>query len=94
MSDDKVTNYLDIEIEGLSCGCDVKVSLARNGGVTHAFNSEQRVVTLKVVKVSRRRGMIRVEMPKFVFAGYNSDKFKTTTFTPCPPGCYMVFRFD
>lgn len=93
MSDDCHTNYLDIEVDGLSHHCDIKVSLARNGGVTHAFNSEQRVVTVEVVKVSKKGGNVRVKMPKFVFPGYNSDNFGKDTFTPCPPGCYMVFVF-
>ena len=84
-----------------SCGPDcasklletdvITVSLCRNGAVTHASNSEQRMVTAKVSKINTATSSITVEMPVFNFDGYNENM--STAFCPCPPGCYQVYVF-
>jgi hypothetical protein len=71
----------------------ITVSLCRNGALTHAFNSEQRMVTAKVTNINDIDSSIDVEMPVFHFEGYNSMNYHKTTFTPCPPGCYQLYVF-
>ena len=91
MSGEDIRNYLTLKVRGLHSGAEVKVTLMRLGALTHAFNSEQRMVTTRVTSVDACNKKVVIEMPKFVFHGYNAPDYMETTFTPCPPGCYMVF---
>ena len=93
MSGEDVTNYLKLKVKGLKQCDKVKVSLVRLGAVTHAFNSEQRMLTAKVTDIDACGKSLIIELPKFVFHGYNADHSHSAAFTPCPPGCYMVFVF-
>ena len=84
-------NCLRVYVKGLKCDSKVTVSLVRLGAVTHAFNSEQRMVTAEVKRVHDDH--IKVVMPVFHFNGYNNNYSHRDAFTPCPPGCYMLFVF-